>query len=87
MLIVFGLIAFDNAIAILDAFPAQFPSVPSLPSPVMLVQALLVDKSAYESSRIEGFRHALQKLRSKSRSFYFASSFFHRRLRIDLVLL
>ena len=86
-LIVFGLVAFDQAVAILHAFPAQFPRAPSLPSPALLVRALLSDPSPSQGSRIYGFQQALEKLRRKSRSFYLASAFFQGRLRIDLLLL
>jgi len=86
-LIVFGLIAFDNAIAILDAFPFHFPSPSALPSPVTLVRALLLPASAYDSDRINGFKQAVTRLQQKSRSFYLASGVFDRRLRIDLILL
>lgn len=87
VLIVFGLVAFDNAFAILAAFPQHFPKVPSLPSPLLLVRALLLPTSAYDDDRIEGLSQALARLRAKSRSFYLASGVFQGRLRIDLVLL
>ena len=87
VLIVFGLIAFDNAYAILQTFPTLFPTVPLLPSPTLLVRALLVPASAYDDYRIEGLQQALARLRAKSRSFYLASGVFQARLRIDLVLL
>ncbi|KAL8740390.1 MAG: hypothetical protein Q9190_006906 [Brigantiaea leucoxantha] len=86
-LIVFGLVAFDNALAILEAFPTLFPQVPPLPSPLLLVQALLLPTSKYEDGRIEGLRQGLARLRKKSRSFYLASAFFQGRLRIDLIML
>ena len=87
VLIVLGLIAFDNALAILHAFPTVFSSVPVLPSPVLLIRALLLPMASYDESRIQGMREALQRLRKKSRSFYLASGVFQGRLRIDLVLL
>jgi len=87
VLIVFGLVAFDNALAILQAFPALFPSIPSLPSPILLIQALLTPIWTYDDDRIEGMQQALARLRAKSRSFYLASGVFQGRLRIDLVLL
>lgn len=87
VLIVFGLIAFDNALAVLHAFPALFPSVPTHPSPLLLVQALLVPPSSYDDDRIAGLQQALACLRAKSRSFYLASGVFQGRLRIDLILL
>lgn len=87
ILVVFGLIAFDNALAILYAFPSLFPDVPPLPSPFLLVQALLTPSHAYDLDRINGLRQALARLKAKSRSFYLASSVFEGRLRIDLILL
>lgn len=87
VLIVFGLIAFDNALAILHAFPAIFPKVPSLPPPVVLVRALLVPTRAYDVGRIKGLQQGLARLRAKSRSFYLASGVFEGRLRIDLIIL
>ncbi|KAL8852647.1 MAG: hypothetical protein Q9198_011016, partial [Flavoplaca austrocitrina] len=86
-LIVFGLVAFDNALAILNTFPHLFPSVAPLPSPVQLVRALLVSTSHYRDERIVGLQEALKRLRKKSRSFYLASGCFEGRLRIDLILL
>ncbi|KAM0165960.1 hypothetical protein ACHAQE_002060 [Botrytis cinerea] len=71
ILIVFGLVAFEHALAILFTFPDLFPTVPECPSPKMLVC----------------IQEAVELLRQKSRSFYLASSVFHGRLRIDLILL
>ena len=87
LLIVFGLVAFDNSLAILQAFPSLFADVPYLPSPVLLIEALLKPTSEYDERRIVGLREALERLRKKSRSFYLASSVFQGRLRIDLILL
>lgn len=86
-LIVFGLVAFDNAIAVLNAFPAHYPRVPSLPSPILLVQALLLPAAAYDDDRILGLQQSVARLKQKSRSFYLASSTFQGRLRIDLIIL
>ena len=86
-LIVFGLVAFDNAVAVLNAFPAHFPEVPTLPSPVLLVRALLFPASAYDEDRIRGLQQSVARLKSRSRSFYLASSTFQGRLRLDLILL
>ncbi|KAL9103126.1 MAG: hypothetical protein Q9163_001806 [Psora crenata] len=86
-LIVFGLIAFDNAFAILQTFPSLFLTLPTLPSPLLLIKALLVSPSLYDEDRIEGLKQALARLRAKSRSFYLASGVFHGRLRVDLILL
>ena len=87
LLIVFGLIAFDNAFAILQTFPTLFATIPTLPSPLLLVQALLLSTASYDDDRIEGLQQALGRLRAKSRSFYLASGVFQGRLRVDLVLL
>ncbi|ESZ89978.1 hypothetical protein SBOR_9640 [Sclerotinia borealis F-4128] len=87
ILIVFGLVAFDHALAILLTFPTLFPTVPTYPSPKMLVRALLTDTLEYDMPRVEGIQKAVDTLSRKSRSFYLASSAFHGRLRIDLILL
>ncbi len=87
MLVVFGLVAFDNAYAILQTFDCLFPKVPPLPSPSLLIKALLVPASKYDDHRIVGLQQALARLRAKSRSFYLASGAFEGRLRIDLILL
>ena len=86
-LIVFGLVAFDNAVAILDAFPAHFRHASTLPSPDLLVRALLLPASAYDDDRILGLQQSVDRLQRKSRSFYLASSTFQGRLRIDLIIL
>lgn len=87
ILIVFGLVAFDNALAVLWTFPALFPIVPETPSPVLLVRALLTNSSRYDLERVAGIEQAVSRLQKKSRSFYLASSVFSGRLRIDLTLL
>ncbi len=86
-LVVFGCCAFDNAIAILDVCPDLFPDLSPLPSPITLIDALLVPTTAYDSDRLIGLSNALTILSKKSRSFYLASGVFSRRLRIDLVIL
>lgn len=87
-LIVFGLVAFDNALAILHTFPSLFPDpAPQLPSPVVLMQALFASPKRYDEARLEGLREAVHRLKRKSRSFYLASSTFQGLLRTDLLLL
>jgi len=86
-LIVFGLVAFDNAIAVLNTCPSIFASVPNLPSPALLVRALLLPASTYDDDRILALHQSAQRLRKKSRSFFLASSTFEGRLRIDLTIL
>lgn len=87
ILIVFGMVAFDNALAILEIFPDLFPENPTWPSPVTLVRALLTSTEEYDDERILGLQQAVETLSKKSRSFYLASSVFEGRLRIDLTLL
>ncbi|WPH00962.1 Hypothetical protein R9X50_00379600 [Acrodontium crateriforme] len=87
MLVVFGLVAFDNALGVLYAFPAHFPSVPALPSPALLIRALLLPAAAYDEDRILGLKQSAERLRKKSRSFYLASGTFQGRLRNDLIVL
>ncbi|KAF2438652.1 Lycopene beta-cyclase [Karstenula rhodostoma CBS 690.94] len=86
-LIVFGQLAFDNALAILYTFPKLFPSPAVLPSPIILVEALCTSASRYDEARLTGLQEAVTRLKRKSRSFYLASSTFQGRLRADLMLL
>ncbi|KAK5010106.1 hypothetical protein LTR28_011771 [Elasticomyces elasticus] len=53
--IIFTLLAFDNALAVLYAFPSLFPAVPLRPSPALLVSSLLVPISTYDDERIRGY--------------------------------
>lgn len=88
-LVVFGSVAFDHAITVLDTFPELFPKrLPgTLPSPKLMIEALLTPTSSYSPERLTGLRNALKILSQKSRSFYLASGVFTGRLRIDLILL
>lgn len=87
MLIVFGQLAFDNALAVLYAFPHLISRPPLLPSPAMLIRALLTPCPKYDQARLDGFQEAVHRLKRKSRSFYLASSTFQGPLRMDLLLL
>ncbi|KIW88680.1 uncharacterized protein Z519_10726 [Cladophialophora bantiana CBS 173.52] len=86
-LIVWGAVAFDNAVAVLDSFPGHFTTVPGIPPPTLMFKALLLPTSSYDTARLQGLRNALTVLAQKSRSFYLASGVFAGRLRIDLILL
>ncbi|KAI9674049.1 MAG: hypothetical protein M1829_003892 [Trizodia sp. TS-e1964] len=87
-LIVFGLLAFDNALAVIQAFPSLFPTAnPVLPLPRDLVKALLTDSASHDYRFLQGINEAVERLRKKSRSFYFASAVFEGPLRIDLIFL
>lgn len=87
MLIVFGLVAFDNALAILEVVPQGNMSARTIPSPAVLVKALLCPPAQYDANRIQILQDALSRLRRKSRSFYIASGTFDRALRRDLIVL
>ena len=87
VMIVFGMVTCDNALAVLDTFPTLFPEAPSIPGPGLVAKALLTPSSAYDKERITGLQDAISRLRRKSRSFYLASGTFSGRLRIDLVIL
>src|SRR5690349_3503115 len=86
-LIVFGLVACDNTLAILDTFPEHFPRTKGLPNLLVIIRALILPKEKYDEERIEGLVSAVALLRKKSRSFYLASGTFEGRLRIDLIRL
>ena len=86
-LVVFGSCAFDNAIAIIDAFPKQFPHRPGTPSPALMIKSLILPTANYDDERLHGLHNALKVLAKKSRSFYLASGVFAGRLRLDLILL
>lgn len=86
-LVVFGIAAFDKAVAVCDAFPETFPECADS-FPIMdLLRARFTPKSTYDMVRIQGIAEAVTRLRKKSRSFYIASSVFPGRLRIDMTLL
>lgn len=87
VMVVFGLVAFDNALAIIQTFPHLFKSVPPTPSPLLLIKALMTPTSNYDTNRIIGIQQAVSRLERKSRSFFLASSTFEGRIRIDLILL
>lgn len=87
ILVICGATAYDNAVAILDVFPSQFPQVPGTPSLILLLKGLFLSTSKYDTERLKGLKMALSVLARKSRSFYLASGVFAGRLRIDLILL
>ncbi|TDZ21331.1 Bifunctional lycopene cyclase/phytoene synthase [Colletotrichum orbiculare MAFF 240422] len=86
MLIVFGVAAFDKAVAVCDAFPDKFDE-PADALSMSLLRARVLPSSKYDMRRIFGLREADARLAKKSRSFRLASSVFPSRLRIDLTLL
>jgi 15-cis-phytoene synthase/lycopene beta-cyclase len=87
MMIVFGQLAFDQALAVLSAFPNIFPKPSPLPSPLVLMRAILTPASTYDEGRVRGLQEAVLRLKKKSRSFYLASSTFQGQIRTDLLLL
>ncbi|KAI1261554.1 hypothetical protein F5Y18DRAFT_401619 [Xylariaceae sp. FL1019] len=88
-LIVFGMVACDRALAVLETFPELFagPHETLSLSPALMVKANLTDPAKYDMTRVRGIREAVSTLKRKSRSFYLASSVFPGRLRIDMILL
>jgi 15-cis-phytoene synthase/lycopene beta-cyclase len=86
-LVVWGSTAYDNAVAVLDAFPQYFPVVPGTPSVPLLLRGLFLRTIRYDMARLQGMQNALDVLARKSRSFYLASGVFAGRLRVDLILL
>ena len=84
-MIVFGLVAFDNAVAIYQTFPDLVTPPGRIPNPTVLVEALLVPTASYDAARVEALQEAVDRLRNKSRSFYLASSVFTGSLRMDLI--
>ena len=87
MLVVFGIAAFDRAVAVCDSHPDLFAE-PSSSVPIRtLLRARFTPDSQLDMKRIVGIREAVSRLQRKSRSFYIASSVFPGRLRIDLTLL
>lgn len=87
MLIVFGLVAFHNAIAVQNSLPGRFPAVSTFPTPKTLLRALLTPFSASEIQRIQDIADCESSLKNKSRSFHLASAAFSGRLRLDMVSL
>jgi 15-cis-phytoene synthase/lycopene beta-cyclase len=87
MLIVFGMAAFDNALAVLHTFCPPNWVAPHFPSAILLMKALLKPTSQYDDERIFGLQEAVSRLRRKSRSFYLASGAFQGKLRVDLIIL
>ena len=60
-LIVFGQLAFDNALAVLYTFPALFTKPSLLPSPMVLMRALLTSCSKYDDARLVGLGEAVHR--------------------------
>lgn len=87
ILVVFGLVAFEYAITILQTFPKHLPDIAGIPSPFLLFRALTINLSELDEERVTGIQDAVQRLKKKSRSFYLASATFSGQLRIDLILL
>ena len=86
-MIVLGLIAFDNCIAVMQTFPTLCSRKGGKPSIFLSIKALILPVSRFDSERIISLTQAVKRLQQKSRSFYVASSTFAGELRIDLILL
>jgi len=85
ILIVFGMVAVDNAFAVVVTFPSLFPA--GIPSTITLLKGILLSVSKYDTKRMHGIQNGIERLQKKSRSFYLASAVFPAALRIDLTLL
>ncbi|KAF8246616.1 Lycopene beta-cyclase [Wilcoxina mikolae CBS 423.85] len=89
VLIVFGLVAFDYAVALMTAFPSLFPDIDSRPSLGDLMtsgfRALCTRNFPVDEYR--SIPESIDILKRKSRSFYLASGVFEGRLRLDLITL
>jgi 15-cis-phytoene synthase/lycopene beta-cyclase len=87
VLITFGLVAFDYAVALTTAFPSRVPE--SQPPLCMLMDAGLRALFTWDFPRdvYHSIPESIEILRSKSRSFYLASGVFEGRLRLDLIAL
>ena len=86
-MIVFGLAAFDNGVAICQTFPRLVTMQSRHPTPKALMRALLTPTSFYNLKRLEVLSEAVQRLSKKSRSFFLASAVFTGPLRTDLIFL
>lgn len=86
-LVVLGLVAFDQAVAVWEAFPDKFKGQPSHASLGALARARLMSPKEYDMKRVAAIREAVARLRRKSRTFSLASCVFAGRLRINLTLL
>lgn len=87
VLIVFGQIAFDHVVTVIDAHPAKYSGDVECPSLVTAFRTLFVSVQGYDHERITAMAEAVGRLQKKSRSFFLASGMFEGRLRIDLILL
>lgn len=87
ILVVLGLAAVDQYLAVIDAFPHLFPEAPAVPTLRMLLKVFFTGTKEYDTERIQGICEADDRLRAKSRSFHLASFAFSGRMRIDLILL
>jgi 15-cis-phytoene synthase/lycopene beta-cyclase len=87
VMIVFGLVAFDNAVSVLEMFPSVFPDISPIPAPGLLIKGLMLNPDTYDDERIVGLQEAATRLKQKSACFYLASSVVSGRLRIELIFL
>ncbi|KAA8909544.1 Squalene/phytoene synthase-domain-containing protein [Sphaerosporella brunnea] len=87
VLITFGLVCFDYAVALTTAFPSLFPeSQPPLHKQLLFgISALFTCK--FPRDAYHSLPECIAILRAKSRSFYLASGVFEGRLRLDLISL
>lgn len=89
VLIVFGLVAFDYAVALTTAFPTLFPDIRSVTPfrTLFAYGARALFTRRFPRDEYCALPASIDILRRKSRSFYMASSVFEGRLRLDLISL
>ncbi|KAF2669846.1 Lycopene beta-cyclase [Microthyrium microscopicum] len=87
VLVVFGQIAIDTTLAIIENTGNTNPCPSTLPGPVEIFNAIITPYTAFDDSRTAGLKDGVSRLKAKSRSFYLASAMFRGNLRNDLILL
>ena len=89
ILIVFGLVTFDYAVALMTAFPKLFPDCHARTPIAKLLKsgAAALCTRRFPEDEYASIAISIDLLRRKSRSFYLASSVFEGRLRLDLISL
>lgn len=88
VMIVFGLVAIDNAIALHEykAF-TSFNPVGEIPSVTRLIVPFVNDNREYDQDLLQNLSQAVLILKKKSQSMYLGSAIFQGQLRIDLISL
>ncbi|KAA8644423.1 terpene cyclase [Aspergillus tanneri] len=86
VMVVFGLVAIDNAAAVYQYMVATSDAVKD-PSILQLIVLFLTHRREYDRNFISGLSQAVYDLQSKSQSMYLGSMLFDSPLQIDLIFL